>query len=346
MYQESGSIFQTSTDSEVLMHLLADPMYRNRPQRLARALAELKGAYSFLIMTAQSIMAARDPNGFRPLVIGRRNDAWVFASETCALSQIGAQYVRDVQPGELVTVDAEGLKSHTFCEPSACSSQCVFELVYFARPDSQVFGYTAHAVRLQYGLRLAQEHPAEADIVISIPDSGNSAALGFSRGSGLPLDFGFIRNHYIGRTFIMPHMDGRKESADMKLAVLKEVVKDKRVVVVDDSIVRGTTARRRVRALRQAGAKEVHMRIACPPVSHPCFFGIDFPTREELVAGHHDVEEIRKFLEADSLGYLSIEGLLSPFKDPSNFCAACFTGKYSIPPPGSEVDKKMLERFA
>ncbi len=346
MYQESGSIFQTSTDSEVLMHLLADPMYRNRPQRLARALAELKGAYSFLIMTAQSIMAARDPNGFRPLVIGRRNDAWVFASETCALSQIGAQYVRDVQPGELVTVDAEGLKSHTFCEPSACSSQCVFELVYFARPDSQVFGYTAHAVRLQYGLRLAQEHPAEADIVISIPDSGNSAALGFSRGSGLPLDFGFIRNHYIWRTFIMPHMDGRKESADMKLAVLQEVVKDKRVVVVDDSIVRGTTARRRVRALRQAGAKEVHMRIACPPVSHPCFFGIDFPTREELVAGHHDVEEIRKFLEADSLGYLSIEGLLSPFKDPSNFCAACFTGKYSIPPPGSEVDKKMLERFA
>ena len=345
MYQESGSIFQTSTDSEVLMHLLADPMYRNRPQRLARALAELKGAYSFLIMTAQGIMAARDPNGFRPLVIGRKKEAWVFASETCALNQINAQYVRDVQPGELVTIDAEGLKSHTFSERSKALSQCVFELVYFARPDSQVFGYTAHDVRLQYGLRLAQEHPADADIVVSIPDSGNSAALGFSRGSGLPLDYGFIRNHYVGRTFIMPTINGRQESVDMKLAVLQEVVKGKRVVMVDDSIVRGTTARRRVRALRQAGAKEVHIRVACPPVSHPCFFGIDFPTKNELVAGNHNVEEIRQFLEADSLGYLSMEGLFSPFKDSGDFCAACFNGKYKVPPPGMEGDKNRLERF-
>jgi amidophosphoribosyltransferase len=343
MYQEAGSIFQTSTDSEVLIHLLADPLFRNRPKRVSRALAELKGAFSFLLMTPKSVMAARDPWGFRPLAIGRLGDAWIFASETCAIAQVGGTYLRDVQPGEVVIVDETGMRAHSYCEACPRRAQCVFELVYFARPDSMVFGCSVHEVRLQYGQRLAQEHPVEADVVIAVPDSGNSAALGYSRGSGIPLDYGFIRNHYVGRTFIMPEAGQRGESVDLKLAVLTEVVRGKRVVVVDDSIVRGTTAKRRVDMLKAAGAKEVHMRISCPPTANPCFFGIDFPTREELIAGHKSVEEIRQFLGASSLGYLSIEGLLSPFKNPADFCTACFTGDYPI---ASDLasGKKSLER--
>jgi amidophosphoribosyltransferase len=330
MYQESGAIFQTSTDSEVLVHLLADPMFRKRPQRVARALSELRGAFSFLILTPRCVMAARDPLGFRPLSIGRLDGGWVFASETCAIEQVGAKFERDVRPGELVVADEAGLHSSLFSEPATRQAQCVFEMVYFARPDSNVFGSNVHGVRFQYGMRLAQEHPADADIVISVPDSGNSAALGFSRGSGIPLDFGFIRNHYVGRTFIMPEEGRRAEGVDMKLAVLKPVVQGKRVVVVDDSIVRGTTARRRVRTLREAGASEIHMRISCPPTAHPGYYGIDFPTREELIAGTQDVDTICRFLEADSLGYLSVEGLLSPYRNPSDFCTACFTGRYPV----------------
>lgn len=329
-YQESGALFQTSTDSEVLVHLLADPMYRSRPRRVARALAELRGAFSFLIMNKTSIMAARDPHGFRPLSIGKRGDTYVVASETCALDIMGATYVRDVKPGELVTIDKNGLRSEMFADPAPKAAQCVFEMVYFARPDSNIFGQNVHGVRAQYGRRLAIEHPVDADIVIPIPDSGNSAALGYSQESGIPLDVGFIRNHYIGRTFIMPKEQNRAQGVDMKLAVLKDVVKDKRVVVVDDSVVRGTTARRRVAILREAGAREIHVRISCPPTAHPCFFGIDFPSRDELVAGRKNVEEIREYLKADSLGYLSIEGLLSPFDQPDHFCTACFSGKYPM----------------
>jgi amidophosphoribosyltransferase len=345
MYQEAGAIFQTSTDSEVLVHLLADPMFRRRPQRVARALSELQGSFSFVIMTPQCVMAARDPMGFRPLCIGRLGKGWVFASETCALAQVGAEYVRDVLPGELVVADATGLNSSMFAEATPGLAQCVFELVYFARPDSSVFGMNVHMARFAYGLRLAKEHPVDADIVISVPDSGNSAALGFSRGSGIPLDFGFIRNHYIGRTFIMPEKNDRQDGVDMKLSVLAEVVKGRRVVVVDDSIVRGTTARRRVHCLRQAGAKEIHVRISCPPVAHPCFYGIDFPTREELIAGGHDVKTIRDFLQADSLGYLSEEGLLSPFDNQRDFCTACFSGRYPVEAsiPGG---KKTLETLS
>ena len=343
MYQEAGSIFQTSTDSEVLIHLLADPLFRNRPKRVSRALAELKGAFSFLLMTPKSVMAARDPWGFRPLAIGRLGDAWLFASETCAITQVGGTYLRDVQPGEVVIVDETGMRAHSYCEACPRRAQCVFELVYFARPDSRVFGCSVHDVRLQYGKRLAQEHPVEADVVIAVPDSGNSAALGYSRGSGIPLDYGFIRNHYVGRTFIMPEAGERGESVDLKLAVLAEAVEGKRVVVVDDSIVRGTTAKRRVDRLKAAGAKEVHMRISCPPVANPCFFGIDFPTREELIAGKKSVEEIRQFLGATSLGYLSVEGLLSPFPNAADFCTACFTGDYPIPPEAAK-GKKALER--
>jgi len=342
-YQEAGAIFQTSTDSEVLVHLLADPMFRVRPQRVARALGELEGAFSFLVMTANCVMAARDPLGFKPLCIGRVGEGYIFASETCALVQAGAEYLRDVEPGELVVADEAGLHSSHFAEtPDDFRAQCVFELVYFARPDSRIFGHNVHSVRLAYGMRLAEEYPVEADIVISVPDSGNSAALGYSRRSGIPLDYGFIRNHYIGRTFIMPEADDRAKGVDMKLSILEEVVRDKRVVVVDDSIVRGTTARRRVLRLREAGAREVHVRISCPPVAHPCFYGIDFPTREELIGAGMSVDEIREFIGADTLGYLSVEGLLSPFGDHRHFCTACYTGEYP-----TEVDhmrgKKALE---
>ena len=343
MYQEAGAIFQTSTDSEVLVHLLSDPHFRSRPRRVERALGELRGAFSFLLMTRTAIMGARDPWGFRPLCIGRLGDGYVIASETCALGQTGARYVRDVEPGELVTVDADGLRSSRFDETGQKSlAHCVFELVYFARPDSGVFGRNVHQVRFAYGRRLAREHPARADIVVGVPDSGSSAALGYSRESGIPLDFGFIRNHYIGRTFIMPETGARVAGADAKLSVVPEVVRDRRVVLVDDSIVRGTTMRGRIRRLREAGATEVHVRISCPPTAHPCHYGIDFPTREELVAGNRSVEEVRVFLGADSLGYLSVEGLLSPFDRPGDFCAACFTGRYPVSHEGG-LGKHELE---
>ena len=341
-YQESGAIFQTSSDSEILIHLLADPMFRLRPRRVERALQEIEGAFSFLLMTKDSVMAARDSNGFRPLSIGKLGDGYVFASETCALSQIGAEYVRDVLPGELVTVDSSGLKSSMFAEKKENYSHCVFEHVYFAHPDSYLFEQNVHNVRLNYGKKLAEEYPVEADIVIAIPDSGNSAALGYSKQSGIPLDFGFIRNHYVGRTFIMPEEDSRSHWVDMKLAVLPEVVKGKRVIAVDDSIVRGNTAARRVKYLREAGAKEVHMRISCPPIKHPCFYGIDFPTKEELIASSRTTEDMKNLLGVDSLGFISLEGLLSPFDSPKNFCTACFTGNYPVKIK-ENLNKKALE---
>ncbi len=329
MYQEAGAIFQTSTDSEVLIHLLADPMYRTRPRRVARALSELDGSFSFLIMTRNCVMAARDRHGFRPLSIGRLGDGYVVASETCALVQTGAEFLRDVAPGELIVFDETGMHSSFFAESNPdTQASCIFEVIYFARPDSQVFGRNAHEVRVRYGMQLAKEHPVDADVVISVPDSGNSAALGYSRQSGIPMDQGFIRNHYVGRTFIMPHQADRVRGVDMKLTVLPEVVRGKRVVVVDDSIVRGTTAQRRVFRLREAGAREVHVRISCPPIAHPCFYGIDFPTREELVASSMDVEAVRRYIDADSLGYLSLEGLFLPFESGKRFCSACFTGTY------------------
>ncbi len=341
MYQDAGAIFQTSTDSEILVHLLADPMYRRRPQRVARALSELKGAFCFLIMTKDCLMAARDPHGFRPLSLGRLGDAWVVASETCALTQIGARFERDVAPGELVIIDDTGLHSVMFADtPADKTAKCIFELVYFARPDSTVFGKGAHQVRVQYGMRLAQEHPVDADVVFPIPDSGNSAALGYSRQSGIPLDYGFIRNHYVGRTFIMPAQADRMEGVDLKLSVLPEVVRDRRVVLVDDSIVRGTTARRRVDRLREAGAREVHVRVSCPPIAHPCFYGIDFPTKDELIGGARDIEAIRRHLGADTLGFLSLEGLFLPFEGSRGFCAACYTGQYPVDPGGATTKRE------
>jgi amidophosphoribosyltransferase len=343
-YQEGGAIFQTSTDSEVLMHLIADPAYRTRTRRLERALNDLEGAFSFLLMTKDSVMAARDRYGFRPLSIGRLGEGYVFASETCALDQVGATYERDVLPGELVTVNAKGIRSTTFCEPvQGQLGQCIFEHVYFARPDSMVFGQNVHETRMKLGRRLAAEHPVEADIVIPVPDSGNDAALGFSFASGVPMDYGFIRNHYVGRTFIMPEMEQRYGSIDLKLAVVPGVVRDRRVVVVDDSIVRGSTCKRRIAALRRAGAKEVHMRISCPPVQHPCFFGIDFPTHEELIATRRSIPEICQHIEADSLGYLSLDGMLSAFEHPGDYCTGCYSGKYPCD-LSEEMNKKDLEK--
>jgi len=342
-YQEAGAIFQTSTDSEVLLHLIADPMFRTRPRRVERALAELQGAFAFLLMTKDCVMAARDPYGFRPLSIGKLGAGYVFASETCALEQVGAEYVRDVLPGELVTVDEKGIRSTTFCEPITGSlGQCIFEHVYFARPDSTLFGHSVHEVRFKLGQNLAREAPAKADIVIPIPDSGNVAALGYSLESGIPLDYGFIRNHYIGRTFIMPTAGQRSNSADMKLAVVPGVVRGKRIVVVDDSLIRGTTSRRRVHSLREAGAREIHLRISCPPTRHPCYFGIDFPSRSELVAAENSIEDIRKFIGADSLAYLSLEGLRGSVDHPTDFCNGCFTGVYPYAVEGQHT-KHALE---
>jgi len=343
MYQESGSIFQTSTDSEVLVHILADPMYRLRPRRVERALGELRGAFSFVLMTKNTLLAARDPFGFRPLSIGKLHEGSIITSETCALPLIGAEYVRDVQPGELVTIDATGIHSSRFADPPQHYAQCVFEHIYFAHPDSFLFGKNVHSVRMYYGQQLAQEYPVEADIVIPIPDSGNSAALGYARHSGIPLDFGFIRNHYVGRTFIMPDEQLRKTSADMKLAVLPDVVKGKRVVAIDDSIVRGNTSSKRIAYLRDAGAREIHVRISCPPIRYPCFYGIDFPTRHELIAATKSVEEIRTMIGADSLGYLSLESLLAPFDNPHDFCTACFTGTYPVTPDSTHA-KHVFEK--
>ena len=343
MYQDSGSIFQTSTDSEVLIHLLADPMYRNRPRRVDRALHELEGAFAFLLMTRDTVMAARDRHGFRPLTIGRLGDGWVIASETCALAHIGAAIERDVLPGELVTIDRDGLHSSMFADACTSCAQCIFEHIYFAHPDSRIFGHNVHDVRFRYGQTLADEFPVAADIVIPIPDSGNSAALGYSRRSGIPLDFGFIRNHYVGRTFIMPHDIQRRNSIDMKLAVLPEVVRGKRVIAVDDSIVRGNTASKRITMLYEAGAREVHMRISCPPIRFPCYYGIDFPTRTELAANDKTVAEICSMLGADSVGYLSVDGLLAPFDNPHDFCTACFTGMYPTPVTDNQ-GKQQLER--
>ena len=341
--QDEGAIFQTSTDSEILLHLLAHPRYRRSPNRVEEALTELEGAFSFLLLNRAAVMAVRDRFGFRPLSIGRLGDGFVLASETCALDVVGAEYLRDVEPGELVTVDAQGLRSVRFHpEASGPLGQCIFEHVYFARPDSTVFGRGVHETRVRLGVRLAEEHPVEAEVVVPVPDSGVAAAIGYAQRSGIPLDFGFIRNHYIGRTFIMPHAEDRSAGVDLKLAVVRSAVAGRRVVVVDDSLIRGTTARRRIRSLREAGARAVHLRIASPPVRWPCFFGIDFPSRRELVAAERSLEEIRSFIGADSLAYLSPEGLLEAVGEGHRFCAGCFLGRYPAPTP-TEMDKLALE---
>src|SRR6059036_64115 len=318
-------------------HLPVDVRHRGDPapagpleDQLRHALAQVKGAYSLLVLTPEAMYAIRDPYGFRPLTLGRLDDAWVVASETCALDLMEAKGERDVAPGEIAVVSDAGL--HTIRPfPPAERLQCVFEYVYFARPDSILWGRNVHTVRKALGRQLAREHPAEADIVIPVPDSGTSAALGYSEESGTPYELGLIRNHYVGRTFIEPKQGIRHFGVKVKLNPMREMLEDRRVVVVDDSIVRGTTSRKIVRMIRSAGAREVHVRISSPPIQWPCYYGIDTPTRKELIASSHAPEEILRYLAADSLGYLSLDGMLKATgADPSHFCHACFTGNYRV----------------
>jgi len=342
---ERGAIFQTSTDSELIVHLMAGSRIADVKECLTESFLKLSGAFSFVIMTQDKLFGVRDPQGFRPLCIGKFKDGWAIVSETCALDLIGADFVREIEPGEIVCADSDGLSSWRFAdEPRPKRAHCIFEHVYFARPDSYVFGDSVHMVRVGLGKNLAREHPAGADVVMPLPDSGNSVALGYSRESGIPFDLGIIRNHYVGRTFIMPGQTDRVEDVNLKLNVVKESVRGKSVVLVEDSIVRGTTLKAKLGMVRRAGAKEIHIRISCPPICFPCYYGIDFPTKKELVAGQRSVDEVRKFLGADSLGYLSEEGLLAAVSGPpEDYCVACFTGRYPVACEAGMEDKLALE---
>jgi len=327
--ERDGSIFQTSMDSEVIVHLIASEN-GSFEERLVASLKKIKGAFSITILTEDKLVAARDPNGFRPLCIGKFAGAYCIASETSALDLIEATYVRDVEPGEIVIVDGKGIRSlKPF--PKVKPAQCIFEYIYFARPDSSIYGASVYNARKELGRQLAREHPVKADRVLPVPDSGTCAALGFTEESGIPFEMGIIRNHYIGRTFIQPSQRIRNLGVKIKLNPVKEIIDNKRIVLIEDSIVRGTTSRVRIKTLREAGAKEVHMRVTCPPIINPCFFGIDFPTKKELIASSRSIEKIRKFIGLDSLKYLSLEGMLDAMPvDKTSFCTACFTGDYPI----------------
>jgi amidophosphoribosyltransferase len=332
-----GAIFQTNTDTEVVVHLFARSREDGTEAALIDAISQVRGAFSFVMMTRDRVIGARDPHGFRPLAIGRLGESWVICSETCALDLIGAVYVRDVEPGEVVIASAAGLKSIKPYAPSP-QSQCVFEHVYFARPDSYVFGESVNEVRTDLGRRLACEAPVEADVIVPIPDSGVCAAVGYAAASGVPMRMGLIRNHYVGRTFIQPQQSIRHFGVRVKLNPVRSIIEGKRVVLVDDSIVRGTTSRKIVRMVRSAGAKEVHMRISCPPTISPCFYGVDTPRRSELIAATHTLEEIRKYLDADSLAYLSLEGLTGAVNGgKSRYCTSCYTGAYPVAFPRDEA---------
>ena len=370
--EDQGSIFQTTVDSEIILHLLARPSSEDRVHSLEAVMRKIQGAYSLVIMGEDELIGVRDPFGFRPLVLGRlpvsenrgsgipaatgkserdtnvartNGFAYVLASETCALDLIQAEYIRDLAPGEIVVVNKDGLRS---VNPWAGTQQphafCIFEYVYFARPDSDLYNQNVAQVRINLGRGLARQHPVNADLVIPVPDSGNWAAMGFSEGSGIPFGNAFVRNHYVGRTFLQPSQLIRDFGVRVKLNLIKEMVAGKRVVVVDDSIVRGTTARARLTTLREAGAKEVHMRVSCPPHKWPCAYGIDFPTRKELMAANNAHEQIREFLGADSLGYLSLENMIAATGLPANeFCTACYTGNYPSPVE-TEHDKFIMEQ--
>ncbi len=341
-FESGGSIFQTTTDSEVIIHLIARSKAGSLPERITEACRQLKGAYSLVILAPNMLVAARDPNGFRPLALGKMHGSWVVASESCAFDLVGAEYVRDVMPGEIAVMDSSGFHSSRFSRPNTIT-QCIFEYIYFSRPDSIIFGDFVDKTRRKLGKNLANESPAEADIVISVPDSSNTAGLGYSQRSGIRFELGLIRNHYIGRTFIHPIESRRSENVRLKFNTVGGVLKDKRVVVVEDSIVRGTTLRNLAKLIRQAGAKEVHVRVSSPPIRFPCFYGMDFPTKRELVASGRSVEEVRQILHVDSLAYLSIEKLLDSVPSKlGGYCHACFTGEYPIPIE-DEVNKCVYE---
>jgi amidophosphoribosyltransferase len=339
-----GSIFQTTVDSEIILHLMAQPSLNGHGNNLIQTIRRIEGAYSLVIMTEKELIGVRDPYGFRPLCIGRMRDGWVLASETCALDLIHAKFVRDVEPGEIVVINEKGLTTEQAFPEQERRAFCIFEYVYFARPDSRIANRSVYKARVDMGKELAREFPIEADIVVPVPDSGNCAALGYSLQSNIPYELAFVRNHYIGRSFLQPSQLIRDFDVRVKLNLIEELVRDKRVIVVDDSIVRGTTCKTRVNNLKEAGAKEVHVLVSCPPHMHPCVYGIDFPDRSKLMAANHSLEEIRKYLNADSLHYLSQAGLVKATGLPaSSFCMACYDGNYPVPYDPA-VDKHIIER--
>ncbi|MBZ5500093.1 MAG: amidophosphoribosyltransferase [Acidobacteriia bacterium] len=341
--ERDGAIFNSTSDSEVILHLLCRSKRRSFLEAFAEVLQLIQGAYSLVVLTPTSVLVARDPRGFRPLCIGQVDDRFVFASETCAFDLIDANYIRDVEPGEILVVEGDSLDSH-FLLPKEKPAYCIFEHVYFSRPDSLVFGRNVNESRKLLGKYLAMEYPTEADVVVPVPDSGVSAALGYVQQSGLPLEFGLIRNHYVGRTFIEPRQSIRNFGVKVKLNPVREILRDRRIILVDDSIVRGTTSRKIVHIIRAAGAKEIHVRITSPPIVGPCYYGIDTPTKRELIASSKSVEEIRKFIGADSLHYLSLESLLKSVGAGERFCSACFTDRYPTEVVPQERQRELFEK--
>jgi amidophosphoribosyltransferase len=329
--EDRGSIFQTTTDSEVILHLVAKSLRTRIEDKILDACQQIRGAFSLVFLTKDKLIAVRDPQGFRPLALGKKGDSIVIASETCAFDLIGASYIRDVKCGEMIVIDEKGIHSYHELE-NTTPRHCVFEFIYFSRPDSQIFGEYVDKTRRKLGKNLAKEKPCDADIVISVPDSSNTAALGYASRSDAKYEIGLIRNHYIGRTFIQPRQGLRDMNVRIKFNTVGGVLKDRKVVIVDDSIVRGTTLRDLVRRIRDAGASEVHVRVSSPPIRYPCFYGMDFPTRSELIANDKNTKEIAKFLGVDSLGYLSLEKMLDamPQDNGQEYCTACFSGKYPL----------------
>ena len=330
--EEDGHIFQTTMDSEVILHLIVKNLKKGLVNAIAETMKRIRGAYSILLLYEDTLVAFRDPWGFRPLSFGMFNGGYVIASETCAFDLIGVQYLRDIEPGEILIIDKEGPRSYkAFKKEKFNLSHCIFEFIYFARPDSYIFNKNVYLVRKNLGKNLYKECPLQADFVMPFPDSGNYAAIGYSQASGLPIEVAMIRNHYVGRTFIQPSEKIRNVSVKMKLNPVKDILRGKEVIIIDDSLVRGTTSRNRLKSIKEAGAKKIHFLLSCPPLRFPCFFGIDFPSSAELIAHKHSVEEIRKFLDIDTLYYLSIEGLLSAVEElRDKVCLACFTGEYPI----------------
>ncbi len=343
--EAKGLMFQTTVDSEIILNLLAQPsLGGGQDNNLVETVRRIEGAYSLAILTERELIGVRDPYGFRPLSIGKVDDAWVLASETCAFDLIHAEFIRDVEPGEIVIIDRKGLRSIQAFPEHEKRAFCIFEYVYFARPDSTIANRNVYKVRVEMGRQLAREHPIEADLVIPVPDSGNCAALGYSLESGIPYEMAFVRNHYVGRSFLQPSQLIRDFDVRVKLNLINDLVKGKRVIVVDDSIVRGTTSKSRVNNLKEAGAKEVHVMVSCPPHMHPCVYGIDFPDRSKLMAANHSLEEIRRYLNADSLHYLSKDGMVKATGLPQNsFCLACYDGRYPVR-YDPMIDKHIMER--
>jgi amidophosphoribosyltransferase len=339
--ERDGAIFHSTSDSEVILHLLSRSRRRTLLDAFIETLRIIQGAYSLVVLTSEYLLVARDPYGFRPLCLGRVDGRQVFASETCAFDLIDAEYVRDVQPGEVLMVEDDSLES-SFPLPKENPAHCVFEHIYFSRPDSLVFGRSVNTSRHRLGRYLAREHPVDADVVVPVPDSGVSAALGYAQESGIPLEFGLIRNHYVGRTFIEPKQSIRNFGVKVKLNPVREILRDKRVILVDDSIVRGTTSKKIVHIIRAVGAKEIHVRITSPPIIGPCYYGIDTPTKRELIGSTKSVDDIREFIGADSLGYLSLESLLEAVEDKKQFCSACFTDRYPTDVVHQERQKELF----